>query len=79
MPALKIQKIHSINAIAQYAPEHLYGKLRKRNKHLILSGPHTQPYFLMCQAGFSESIGGENVMANPDDAISRARTLLHAA
>jgi hypothetical protein len=41
-----------------------------------LSGPHTQPYFLMHQSGFFESIGTENVVANLDEALVRARQLL---
>jgi hypothetical protein len=49
---LKIQKVSGMNAIAQYAPEHLYDKLRKHNKHLILSGPQIRPYYLRRQAGF---------------------------
>lgn len=74
---LKMHEVISMDASALYALEHLYGKLRKHNKHLILSGPHTQPYFLMHQAGFFEKIGKENVVANLDDAIARAKTLLH--
>jgi len=44
--------------------------------HLILNGPHTQPYFLMQQAGFLEKIGKENVMENLNNAILRSRELL---
>lgn len=74
---LKMHEVISMDASALYALEHLYGKLRKHNKHLILSGPHTQPYFLMRQAGFFEKIGKENVVASLDDAIARAKALLH--
>jgi SulP family sulfate permease len=74
---LKMHEVISMDASALHALEHLYGKLRKHDKHLILSGPHTQPYFLMHQAGFFEKIGKENVVANLDDAIARAKTLLH--
>lgn len=76
---LKMHEVISMDASALHALEHLYGKLRKHNKHLILSGPHTQPYFLMRQARFFERIGEENVVANLDDAILRARTLLQTA
>ncbi len=56
--------------------EHLHGKLRKNGQHLILCGPHTQPYFLMHQAGFFEKIGKENVVESLDEAIIRAKALL---
>lgn len=73
---LKMHEVISMDASALHTLEHLYGKLRQNNKHLILSGPHTQPYFLMHQAGFFESIGTENVVANLDEALIRARQLL---
>ncbi|MDH4234297.1 MAG: hypothetical protein OEV15_04080 [Gallionella sp.] len=44
--------------------------------HLILCGPHTQPYYLMQQAGFFAQIGSENVVTNLDEALQRARELL---
>jgi SulP family sulfate permease len=73
---LKMHEVISMDASALHTLEHLYGKLRKHDKHLILCGPHTQPYFLMHQAGFFEQIGGENVVANLDDALTRAKVLL---
>ncbi|HEU0282653.1 MAG TPA: sulfate permease [Gallionella sp.] len=73
---LKMHEVISMDASALHMLEHLYGKLRKRGKHLILCGPHTQPYFLMHQAGFFEKIGAGNVVANLEDALKRARELL---
>jgi SulP family sulfate permease len=73
---LKMHQVISMDSSALHTLEHLYGKLRKHDKHLILCGPHTQPYFLMQQAGFFEMIGKENVTANLDDALQRARQLL---
>ena len=73
---LKMQEVISMDASALHTLEHLHGKLRSRGKHLLLCGPHTQPYFLMHQAGFFEKIGTENVVANLDDALKRARALL---
>lgn len=74
---LKMHEVISMDASALHTLEHLYKKMRKRDKHLILCGPHTQPYFLMHQAGFFEKIGEENVVANVNDALKRARTLLN--
>jgi len=73
---LKMHEVISMDASALHMLEHLHGKLRKNNQHLILCGPHTQPYFLMHQAGFFEQVGKENVVANLNDAIMRAKTLL---
>jgi SulP family sulfate permease len=73
---LKMHEVISMDASALHTLEHLHGKLRNRGKHLILSGPHTQPYFLMHQAGFFAKIGTENVVANVDNALERARVLL---
>lgn len=73
---LKMHEVISMDASALHMLEHLHGKLRKHNKYLILSGPHTQPYFLMHQAGFFERIGKENVVENLDKAITRAKELL---
>ena len=56
--------------------EDLYDKLHKRGKHLILSGPHTQPLLVMDKACFLDRIGRENVCANIDAALQRAREIL---
>ncbi|MCG6933872.1 MAG: sulfate permease [Gallionella sp.] len=74
---LKMHEVISMDSSAMHTLEHLYGKLRKHGKQLILCGPHSQPYFLMQQAGFFEKIGLENVAGNLDDALQRARTLLN--
>jgi sulfate permease, SulP family len=73
---LKMSEVISMDASALHMLEHLHGKLRKHGKHLILCGPHTQPYFLMHQAGFFERIGTVNVVANLDEALTRAQELL---
>lgn len=73
---LKMHEVISMDASALHMLEHLHGKLQKNNKYLILCGPHTQPYFLMRQAGFFERIGKENIVANLDGAILRSKELL---
>jgi SulP family sulfate permease len=73
---LKMDEVISMDASALHMLEHLHGKLRKHGKHLILCGPHTQPYFLMHQAGFFAHIGAQNVVANLNDALQRSRELL---
>jgi SulP family sulfate permease len=74
---LNMSEVISIDASALHVLEELHRKLLKRGKHLILCGPHTQPYFLMHQAGLFDKIGLENTVANLDDALTRARVLLN--
>ena len=74
---LNMAEVISMDASALHVLEHLHRKLTKHNKYLILCGPHTQPFFLMHQSGFFEQIGKDNVAANLDDAINRAKELLN--
>lgn len=73
---LKMHEVISMDSSALHKLEHLHGKLRKHGKHLILCGSHTQPYFLMQQAGFFEQVGSENVVTTLNEALERARELL---
>lgn len=75
---LNMREVISMDASALHVLEALHDKLRKRGKHLILCGPHTQPYFLMHQAGFFERIGLENAVGNLDEAVLRSKALLPA-
>jgi sulfate permease, SulP family len=65
-----------MDATGLNALEDLYERLRRRGKHLLLSAPHTQPLFMMDKAGFLDRLGRENVCANIDLALARARELL---
>ncbi len=73
---LNMSEVISMDASTLHVLETLHGKLLKRGKHLILCGPHTQPYFLMHQAGFFNKLGMGNVSANLEDALIRAKDLL---
>lgn len=73
---LRMRKVVAMDATGLNALEDLYGKMRRKGKHLILSGPHTQPLFVMEKAGFLEEIGRENVVAHVDAALVRAREIL---
>jgi sulfate permease, SulP family len=79
LPRVLILKMHTVpamDATALNALESLFEKLRARHCHLILSAPHTQPFFMMTQAGFIDRLGNDNVTANLDDALDRSRVLL---
>lgn len=73
---LRMRKVLAMDATGLNALEDLYERLRRHNKYLILSGPHTQPLFMMDKAGFLEQLGKENVCANIDQALARAREIL---
>ncbi|MDB6020575.1 MAG: sulfate transporter, partial [Pedosphaera sp.] len=45
-------------------------------RHLILSGPHTQPLITMQKDGFIDQLGEENVCPHLDAALERAREIL---
>jgi len=73
---LRMRKVLAIDATGLNALEDLYEKLHAKGKHLILSGPHTQPLFAMDRAGFLDRLGRENVCAHVDAALARAREIL---
>jgi len=73
---LRMRKVLAMDATGLNSLEDLYDKLHKRGKHLVLSGPHTQPLLVMDKAGFLDRIGRENVCAHIDAALERAREIL---
>jgi SulP family sulfate permease len=66
----------ALDATGLDALEDLMEKLRKHKKELILCAPHSQPLFAMVKAGFLDRIGRQNVCANVDESLNRARQLL---
>jgi len=73
---LRMRKVLAMDATGLNALEDLYERLRKRDKHLVLSAPHTQPLFMMDKAGFLDRLGKENVCANIELSLDRAREIL---
>lgn len=73
---LRMRKVMAMDATGLNALEDLYERLRRKGKHLILSAPHTQPLFVMENAGFLDRIGRENVTPHVDAALARAREIL---
>jgi SulP family sulfate permease len=74
---LRMRKVLAMDATGLNALEDLYERLHARGKHLILSGPHTQPLFMMDKAGFLDRLGRENTCANIELSLARAREILH--
>jgi SulP family sulfate permease len=73
---LKMDEVITMDTSALHTLASMHQKLKKSGKHLILSGPHTQPYFLMQQGGFFDEIGRDNLTPNLSSALERARQLL---
>jgi len=76
---LRLRKVMAMDATGLNALEDIMERLQGRGKHLILSGPHTQPLFVMEKAGFIDRLGRDNVCPNVDAALARARQLLQPA
>jgi len=70
---LRMNKVLAMDSTALNTLEHLHRKLRARDIRLILSGPHTQPYFLMEKSGFLDELGHDNVAGDIDDALLKAK------
>jgi sulfate permease, SulP family len=73
---LHMAAVTALDATALNALDSLHAKLRHHKKHLILSGPHTQPYVLMEKSGFLDRVGAENIAADLESAVARARELV---
>lgn len=73
---LRMHRVPAMDATALHSLEMTVDRMRHHGGHVILSAPHTQPYFMMAQAGFLDSLGHENVAAHLDDALARARALV---
>ena len=73
---LRMRQVLAMDATGLNALEDLCGRMHRKGKHLVLSGPHAQPLFTMEKAGFLDRVGRPNVCATFDDALARAKALL---
>ena len=73
---LRLREVVAIDATGINALEDMHEKLKKKGKHLILCGPHTQPLFALDNAGFLDAVGRDNVCADLESALTRAKELL---
>jgi SulP family sulfate permease len=75
---LHLAAVTAMDATALARLDELHEKLLRHRKHLILCGPHTQPYAVMERAGFLERVGADNVAGDLAIAAARARELAAA-
>ncbi len=73
---LRMRDALVLDATGLDALEDLMEKLQNKRKHLILCGPHAQPLFALERAGFMDRLGRENVCADIDSSLERAREIL---
>lgn len=73
---LRMRAVTSMDATALNALEMLVTKIRANGGHVIICGAHTQPFFMMTQAGFFDAIGSDHVARDVDDALGIARRIL---
>jgi sulfate permease, SulP family len=72
---LRLRNMTAIDATGLHAFEVLSDRLRKADRSLILCGACDQPARIMSQADFVEHIGQNNLAANVQDALMRAREI----
>jgi len=65
-----------MDATALNALEMLLLKIRAHRGHVIICGAHTQPYFMMTQAGFLDELGDDHIAPDLDEALRIARGIL---
>jgi len=73
---LRMRSVTSMDATALNALEMLVSKIRAHKGHVIVCGAHTQPYFMMTQAGFLDELGEDHVAADVDEALTLAKRIL---
>jgi len=80
-PRVLILRMHSllaIDATGINVLEEIHEKLRRHGGHVVISGLHAQPLFAMERSGFIDRLGLQNLCADLDHALVRARELLNS-
>jgi len=75
---LRTRTVLAMDATALRALEEVYDTTKRDGTVLVLAGIHAQPLIAMDKAGFLDKVGVENVFENLNDALKRARAIVHA-
>jgi SulP family sulfate permease len=75
----RMRSVPAVDATGLHALEIMLEKFHRKGTQLILSGVQPQPMKVLYNAGFVDKIGLDNVCANIDAALARARQLLEGA
>jgi len=73
---LRLNLVPVMDATAMHALEIVRERLAAAGGTLVLSGAHRQPLAMLMKAGFVDRMGRENLAANFDDALQRARKIV---
>jgi SulP family sulfate permease len=73
---LRLRKVPAIDASGLHALEQFHAKCRRQGTTLVLAGVHAQPLFVFVRTGFNDRVGSDNMLANIDEALDRARVIL---
>ena len=74
----RMRSVPAVDATGLHALEIMREKFHRKGTQLILSGVQPQPMKVLFNAGFVDKIGLDNVCANIDAALTRARQLVDA-
>lgn len=76
----RMRNVPAIDATGLHALEIMLDKFHRKHTQLVLSGVQPQPMKVLYNAGFVDKIGLDNVCANIDAALDRARQFVgHAS
>ena len=75
---LRTRTVLAMDATALRALEEVYDTTKRDGTVLVLAGIHAQPLIAMDKAGFLDKVGVENVFENLNEALKRARAIVHA-
>lgn len=73
---LRLHLVSAMDATGLNALESVTERMRHRGVTVVLSGIHRQPLALMRKANYIDLLGFDNLCANFDDALVRAKTVL---
>jgi sulfate permease, SulP family len=72
---LRLRNMTAIDATGIAALEELAITLQHSGRTMLICGARPQPEALMRESGFDRHVGAENICANIDDALARARQI----
>jgi SulP family sulfate permease len=73
---VRMRQVPAIDATGLHLLEELFAQCRRDGTALVLAGVHAQPLFALQRSELWDTIGEENIHADIDEALDRARTLL---
>lgn len=73
---IRMRNVPAIDSTGLHVLQELFNDSKKEKTAVIFSGVHHQPLIAFEQAGYIKLFGEENIMANIDEALKRAKEIL---